>query len=96
MQDYLAVLKAHITQRLSTILSFQPANPHLDDWSVKGKFPAELKPVLAEVALKAIELGEYDDDFFNLMPTLFPYNRFTMMVCFYSFITFIRLVLTLW
>ena len=74
----------------------QPANPHLDDWSVKGKFPAELKPVLAEVALKAIELGEYDDDFFNLMPTLFPYNRFTMMVCFYSLITFIRLVLTLW
>lgn len=50
-----------------------------EDWSVRGKFPPGLKPILADVALKAIHLGEYDDDFFNLMPTLFPYNRFTMM-----------------
>ncbi|KIM65542.1 hypothetical protein SCLCIDRAFT_474779 [Scleroderma citrinum Foug A] len=64
LQDYLNILKAHIAQQ---------------DWSNKGKFPADLKPILAEVALKAIELGEYDDDFFNLMPVLFPYNRFTMM-----------------
>jgi hypothetical protein len=27
-----------------------------------------------------VNLGEYDDDFFNLMPVLFPYNRFTMTV----------------
>ena len=25
-------------------------------------------------------LGEYDDNFFNLMPKLFPYNKFTMTV----------------
>lgn len=50
-----------------------------EDWSVRGKFPPGLKPILADVALKAIHLGEYDDDFFNLMPNLFPYNRFTMM-----------------
>lgn len=50
-----------------------------EDWSVRGKFPPGLKPILADVALKAIHLGEYDDDFFNLMPSLFPYNRFTMM-----------------
>ena len=47
----------------------------------KGKFPQSLKPVLAQVALKAIVLGEYDDNFFNLMPRIFPYNRFTMQVC---------------
>lgn len=71
------------------------SDPYLEDWSNKGKFPADLKPILAEVALKAIELGEYDDDFFNLMPVLFPYNRFTMMVCSYSSIDLIRVVLTL-
>lgn len=49
-----------------------------EDWSVKGKFPPNLKPLLAQVALKAIVLGEYDDNFFNLMPKIFPYNRFTM------------------
>ncbi|KAL4077536.1 hypothetical protein J3A83DRAFT_4087986 [Scleroderma citrinum] len=50
-----------------------------EDWSNKGKFPADMKPILADIALKAIHLGEYDEDFFNLMPVLFPYNRFTMM-----------------
>ncbi|KAI0348857.1 hypothetical protein OH77DRAFT_1526104 [Trametes cingulata] len=46
---------------------------------VKGKFPPALKPLLAQVALKAVILGEYDDNFFNLLPKLFPYNHFTMM-----------------
>ncbi|KAJ8590552.1 hypothetical protein M405DRAFT_766097 [Rhizopogon salebrosus TDB-379] len=49
-----------------------------ESWDTKGKFPPSIKPVLADVALKAVNLGEYDDDFFNLMPVLFPYNRFTM------------------
>ncbi|KIJ61712.1 hypothetical protein HYDPIDRAFT_176873 [Hydnomerulius pinastri MD-312] len=49
-----------------------------ESWNVKGKFPAAIKPILADVALKAVNLGEYDDDFFSLMPVLFPYNRFTM------------------
>ena len=47
---------------------------------MKGKFPTGLKPLLAQVALKAIILGEYNDNFFNLMPKIFPYNRFTMTV----------------
>ena len=51
-----------------------------ENWEVKGKFPPSIKPVLAEVALKAIKLNEYNDNFFNLMPRLFPYNRFTMSV----------------
>lgn len=49
-------------------------------WDVKGKFPPSVKPILADVALKAVRLGEYDEDFFSLMPVLFPYNRFTMTV----------------
>ncbi|KAI0744465.1 hypothetical protein C8Q76DRAFT_606323 [Earliella scabrosa] len=49
-----------------------------ENWEVKGKFPPGLKPLLAQVALKAVILGEYDDNFFNLMPRLFPYNKFTM------------------
>lgn len=51
-----------------------------EDWSSKGKFPLDLKPILAEVAVKAIHLNEYDDNFFNAMPRIFPYNRFTMTV----------------
>ncbi|KAI0087501.1 hypothetical protein BDY19DRAFT_907353 [Irpex rosettiformis] len=49
-----------------------------EQWDTKGKFPPNIKPLLAQVALKAIILGEYDDNFFNLMPRIFPYNRFTM------------------
>ena len=50
-----------------------------ESW-VKGKFPPTLKPMLAQVALKAVILGEYDDNFFNLMPKIFPYNRYTLSV----------------
>ena len=51
-----------------------------ENWEAKGKFPPGLKPILGQVALKAVILGEYDDNFFNLMPNIFPYNRFTMTV----------------
>jgi hypothetical protein len=50
-----------------------------ESW-VKGKFPPALKPTLAQVALKAVVLGEYDDNFFNFMPKIFPYNRYTLSV----------------
>ncbi len=53
-----------------------------EKWDVKGKFPPGLKPILGQVALKAVILGEYDDNFFNMMPRLFPYNKFTMTVRF--------------
>ncbi|KAH9001819.1 hypothetical protein EDB86DRAFT_2901677 [Lactarius hatsudake] len=49
-----------------------------ENWEPKGKFPPGIRPVLGTVALKAIKLNEYDDNFFNLMPRIFPYNRFTM------------------
>ena len=51
-----------------------------ENWDHKGKFPPGIKPLLAHVALKAVALDEYDDHFFNLMPVLFPYNKFTMSV----------------
>ncbi|KAK7684447.1 hypothetical protein QCA50_012394 [Cerrena zonata] len=49
-----------------------------ENWEVKGKFPQGLKPHLAQVALKAVILNEYDDNFFNMMPKIFPYNKYTM------------------
>jgi len=66
-----------------------------ESW-VKGKFPPTLKPTLAQVALKAVVLGEYDDNFFNLMPKIFPYNRYTLSVhdslqsCFHTLTSFPR------
>jgi len=54
-----------------------------ESWEAKGKFPPSIKPILAEVAVTAIRLDEYDEHFFNLMPVLFPYNKFTMTVRFY-------------
>ena len=47
---------------------------------MKGKFPAEIKPLLSALAVQAIRQNEYNDNFFNLMPRIFPYNRFTMSV----------------
>lgn len=52
----------------------------IESWENKGKFPPSLKPALAKIAILAIRLDEYDDDFFSLMPMLFPYNKFTMTV----------------
>lgn len=50
-----------------------------ESFAVKNKFPPGLKPPLVETAKLAVMLGEYDDNFFNHLPTIFPYNRFTMM-----------------
>src|SRR5258708_32182066 len=44
----------------------------------KGKFPPELKPRLTACAVRSIQLHEYGDNFFNQLPRLFPYNRYTM------------------
>ncbi|KAH8920376.1 hypothetical protein BT69DRAFT_413281 [Atractiella rhizophila] len=44
----------------------------------KNKFPPDLKPPLIELSWLALELDRYDDDFFLLLTTIFPYNQFTM------------------
>lgn len=49
-------------------------------FAVKTKFPPELKPPLIDTAKLAVELDEYNENFFNYLPSIFPYNRFTMMV----------------
>ncbi|KAJ7652209.1 hypothetical protein B0H17DRAFT_993937 [Mycena rosella] len=49
-----------------------------ESWETKSKFPPNLKPLLAALSMQAITLDEYDDQFFNLMPMIFPYNKFTM------------------
>lgn len=51
-----------------------------DSWENKAKFPPNLKPRLVQVATEALRLGEYNENFFNYLPKIFPYNRFTMMV----------------
>ncbi|CEH14138.1 UBINUCLEIN/YEMANUCLEIN [Ceraceosorus bombacis] len=48
------------------------------DWSNKSKFPPSLRPPLVDFAGLAVQLGEYNDNFFHWLPNLFPYNRFTM------------------
>ncbi|PWO00167.1 hypothetical protein FA09DRAFT_208539 [Tilletiopsis washingtonensis] len=48
------------------------------DWSTKGRFPPALKPALVKISRLALDLGEYNENFFSWMPHLFPYNRFTM------------------
>ena len=56
-----------------------------ESFEQKGKFPPSLKPMLTKVALQAIHCGEYNDNFFSLMPKLFIYNKFTMTVSFIKF-----------
>lgn len=58
----------------SLTCSFAPAEP----WIVKNKFPPHLKDELVQVAYFALEIGEYDDEFYAVMPKIFPYNLFTM------------------
>ena len=50
-----------------------------ENWETKGKFPLGLKPLLGQIGLRAVLLNEYDDNFFNVMPKIFPYNKYTMM-----------------
>jgi hypothetical protein len=52
----------------------------LESFAIKTKFPPRLRPLIVQVALKAISLNEYNDNFFNWLPTIFPYNHFTMKV----------------
>jgi hypothetical protein len=48
----------------------------MESWDIKGKFIPSIKPILADVTLKTVNV----EDIFNLMLVLFPYH-FTMTVC---------------
>jgi len=97
MIESLKVAIANGKCNLSIPFHILPMHPS-ESW-VKGKFPPALKPTLAQVALKAVVLGEYDDNFFNFMPKIFPYNRYTLSVngpprvCFYVLTSFYRSLL---
>lgn len=49
-----------------------------ETWAVKNKFPPHLRELLTSVAYHALDLDEYHEDFFAVMPKLFPYNLFTL------------------
>lgn len=51
---------------------------HAEPWLVKNKFPPHLRELLVGVAYHALDLNEYDDQFYAIMPTIFPFNLFTM------------------
>ncbi|GAA5858549.1 hypothetical protein JCM1840_001252 [Sporobolomyces johnsonii] len=49
-----------------------------ESYEVKNKFPPHLRELLTSVAYHALDLDEYDDQFFAELPKIFPYNLFTM------------------
>lgn len=52
-----------------------------ESFAVKSKFPPSLKRPLIQVARLAFDLGVYNNNFFDWLPSLLPYNRFTLRVC---------------
>lgn len=50
----------------------------IDPYEVKNKFPPHLKELLTSVAHLALDLNEFDDYFFARLPSIFPYNKFTL------------------
>lgn len=50
----------------------------------KNKFPTSLKEPLFDFAMDCVHASQYDDNFFNLLENIFPYNKFTMTVSFTS------------
>ncbi|KAF8331846.1 uncharacterized protein EI90DRAFT_3154274 [Cantharellus anzutake] len=49
-----------------------------ESFILKNKFPPALRAPLSEVALKAVELDEYGENFFKYITEIFPWNKFTM------------------
>lgn len=67
-----------VTPALEAQLDVLRAAVSKESFVPKNKFPPSVKPILMETALTAMRTGEYDENFFNIMPNIFPYNRFTM------------------
>ncbi|GAA6011013.1 hypothetical protein JCM11491_005908 [Sporobolomyces phaffii] len=49
-----------------------------ESYEVKNKFPPHLKDMLVAVAYQALDLDEFDEYFFARLPSIFPYNKFTL------------------
>ncbi|GAA6034919.1 hypothetical protein JCM8097_009365 [Rhodosporidiobolus ruineniae] len=70
--------KGEFSPELQADLDMLKRESDKEPWIVKNKFPPALKDLLISVAYHALTLNEYDDDFFAVMPKIFPYNLFTM------------------
>ncbi|GAA5821509.1 hypothetical protein JCM11251_004658 [Rhodosporidiobolus azoricus] len=70
--------KGEFSPELQGDLDMLKAESDKEPWTVKNKFPPALKELLVSVAYHALDLNEYDDDLFAVMPKIFPYNLFTM------------------
>lgn len=49
-----------------------------ESWLKKTKFPPSLREPLMQASKIAVALNEYNDNFFNWLPHIFPYNRLTL------------------
>ncbi|UZJ54687.1 hypothetical protein CBS101457_004007 [Exobasidium rhododendri] len=49
-----------------------------ESWLKKTKFPPDLRDPLLQASRIAVALNEYNDNFFNWLPQIFPYNRLTL------------------
>ncbi|GAA5976365.1 hypothetical protein JCM10908_005474 [Rhodotorula pacifica] len=70
--------KGEFAPELQEKLDYLKVESDKEPWVVKSKFPPHLKEELVKVAYFALEIGEYDDEFYAVMPKIFPYNLFTM------------------
>ncbi|GEM06968.1 hypothetical protein Rt10032_c02g0985 [Rhodotorula toruloides] len=70
--------KGEFSPELRADLDMLKQESKKEPWIVKNKFPQHLKELLTSVAYHALDLDEYDDEFFAEMPKIFPYNLFTM------------------
>jgi hypothetical protein len=52
----------------------------LESFQDKKIFPDALRPILRTAAICAEETGSLDDNFFNHITTILPYNTYTMKV----------------
>jgi len=71
------VVREHLSDELKDALEVLRRAKDRETF-VKGKFPPDLRPVLLEVAHKALALDEFDDLFFAELPKILPYNNFTL------------------
>ncbi|GAA5859955.1 hypothetical protein JCM8547_003031 [Rhodosporidiobolus lusitaniae] len=70
--------KGEFSAELQEDLDMLKRESDAEPWLVKNKFPPHLKDLLISVAYRALDTGEYGEDFFAAMPKIFPYNLFTM------------------
>ena len=69
-----------ITEELQTAFEQLTVLIMKENFEHKAKFPQSLKDPLKRTAEIAIQFDQYDEPhFYNRLPRLFPYNRFTMM-----------------